>query len=139
MQYFLYFIFFLLAITSATVDVKGFESFPINPKNNETSIKVTKGSDFILVIFEDGTTDYNWYLSNLDAIDSSKTILPMNLDQTNTGEYEARARGGGYIFFKFQAIKSGNEIASFEYKKYGDINPLNKIFVNIEIIDISNE
>lgn len=134
MLYFLYPILLLFSITSAAVDVKGFESFPINPKNNETTIKVTKDSNFILIIFEDGTTDYNWYL---DANDSSKTIVPMNLDEKNTGEFESRSKGGGYVFFKFHPINSGNAIVSFEYKKYEDLNPLNKIFVNIEIIDIS--
>jgi len=134
--------FFLFTLSLAEVNVAGFESFPLNPDTAHTLIKVTKDAKFILVSKSNPSTGYNWYLSNVEDLKTGNLITPLNLDNFNTGEYEAKSSNyetigsGGYTFFKFQAINSGTASVTLQYKRPWENKALKEIQVDVQIIVI---
>ena len=132
-------IFALLCSISLSVDVKGYESFPIDVTTSETTIKVTKDAHFMLVL-SNPTAGFNWYLANEDELVSLNLIVALNLTGL-TGEYEAHTTtnyevSGGHTYFKFQATNSGVAKVLFEYKTGLADKAVNSIQVDVQIIDI---
>ena len=131
-----------LSLSLAEVNVTDFESFPLNPDVSFTTIKVTTEAKFILVSKSNPSTGYNWYVANGAELQASNLIIPLNINEANTGEYEARdstesrVGSGGYTFLKFQTLKqSGVGTVLLEYRRPWEERPIKKIQVDVQILD----
>lgn len=136
-MYSLIFLVLLTKFSMASVNVTGYESFPINPTIHETKISLTPNDKFILVIYTNPYTGAKCYIENINSLDK---IVPINIDEEGLGEYEAKSSTnpflGGHTFFKFQALEVGSTNITLLYKNNLEVNRSNKIVVNINIIDI---
>ncbi len=64
------------------------EEFTMPPINQIWDITVKMGEGFIIKIFSNPTTGYNWYIDNLDEIKQSNIISCINLNDNNsTGKF----------------------------------------------------
>ena len=64
------------------------EEFTMPPINHIWDITVKMGEGFIIKIFSNPTTGYNWYIDNLDEIKQSNIISCINLNDNNsTGKF----------------------------------------------------
>ena len=59
------------------------EEFTMPPINQIWDITVKMGEGFIIKIFSNPTTGYNWYIDNLDEIKQSNIISCINLNDNN--------------------------------------------------------
>ena len=116
---------------------KKYEEFTLPPINQIWDITVKMGEGFIIKIFSNPTTGYNWYIDNIDQIKESKILNCINLNDNNsTGKFivdnpENLIMGQpGHFEFKFSShynktyIKSNlfETIVFVEKKPWENIN-----------------
>ena len=116
---------------------KNIEVFTLPPIKQLWDITVKMGEGFIIRIFSNPTTGYNWYIDNIDQIKDSKILNCINLNDNNsTGKFivdnpENLIMGQpGHFEFKFSShynktyIKSNlfETIVFVEKKPWENIN-----------------
>jgi predicted secreted protein len=116
---------------------KKYEEFTLPPINQIWDITVKMGEGFIIKIFSNPTTGYNWYIDNIEQIKDSKILNCINLNDNNsTGKFivdnpENLIMGQpGHFEFKFSShynktyIKSNlfETIVFVEKKPWENIN-----------------
>ena len=116
---------------------KKYEEFTLPPINQIWDITVKMGEGFIIRIFSNPTTGYNWYIDNIEQIKDSKILNCINLNDNNsTGKFivdnpENLIMGQpGHFEFKFSShynktyIKSNlfETIVFVEKKPWENIN-----------------
>ena len=75
-------------INNSTNKKKKIEEFTLPPINQIWDITVKMGEGFIIKIFSNPTTGYNWYIDNIDQIKESKILNCINLNDNNsTGKF----------------------------------------------------
>ena len=100
------------------------EEFTMPPINQIWDITVKMGEGFIIKIFSNPTTGYNWYIDNLDEIKQSNIISCINLNDNNsTGKFivdnpENLIMGQpGHFEFKFTSHYNESYIKSNLFEK----------------------
>ena len=100
------------------------EEFTMPPINQIWDITVKMGEGFIIKIFSNPTTGYNWYIDHIDQIKESKILNCINLNDNNsTGKFivdnpENLIMGQpGHFEFKFTSHYNESYIKSNLFEK----------------------
>ena len=103
---------------------KKYEEFTLPPINQIWDITVKMGEGFIIKIFSNPTTGYNWYIDNIEQIKDSKILNCINLNDNNsTGKFivdnpENLIMGQpGHFEFKFTSHYNESYIKSNLFEK----------------------
>lgn len=121
-------VLFFLMIASSVLSIidEEFRVVEMNMFDHENSyLPVRPGQKFIIEGKGNKTKGYSWVLSNSERLLSDGIVIPLNLDDSQSGDYyhhhdpEQREFTEGIFHFKFEASqeKMGMQKLEFLYKK----------------------
>ena len=127
----------LLFTASASLDLTGFNVYPLEANSRRTSLHVAKGESFALRLPSNPTTGYSWVLVNNDELKSSNVLA--FLSENAGGEYESKPHRSGMVglggnsYFKFQGVNGGKSSIQFDYKRPWETESINSVLVDVSV------
>lgn len=137
-------VLFLLMVTSLVICVidEEFRVVQMDMFDHENSyLPVKPGQKFIIEGKGSKTKGYSWVLSNSERLLEDGIVIPLNLDDSQSGDYyhhhdpEQREYTEGIFHFKFEASneRTGMQKLEFLFKKNdnGEVQTSKNININV--------